>query len=59
MINSKVVEVIATYGLNEDGVGIAETTKEDVDPSVLEFVNEQGEKIKKGEIKVPSTMKEV
>ena len=50
---------VATYGLNEDGVGIAETTKEDVDPSVLEFVNEQGEKIKKGEVKVPSTMKEV
>lgn len=50
---------VDTYGLNEDGVGIAETTKEDVDPSVLEFVNEQGEKIKKGEIKVPSTMKEV
>ncbi len=50
---------VTTYGLNEDGVGIADTTKEDVGPDVLEFVNQEGEKIKKGEIKVPATMKEV
>lgn len=50
---------VTTYGLNENGVGIADTTKEDVAPDVLEFVNQEGEKIKKGEIKVPSTMKEV
>lgn len=50
---------VTTYGLDKDGVGIADTTKEDVGPDVLEFVNQEGEKIKKGELKVPSTMKEV
>lgn len=50
---------VTTYGLNENGVGIADTTKEDVAPDVLEFVNQEGEKIKKGEIKVPATMAEV
>lgn len=50
---------VTVYGLNEDGVGIAETTKSNVGPDVIEYVNQQGEKIKSGEIKVPSTMKEV
>ena len=50
---------VVTYGLNEDGVGIAPTTKEDVQPDVLEFVNKQGEKIKNGEIKVPATKAEL
>ncbi|WP_373599568.1 BMP family lipoprotein [Paraclostridium bifermentans] len=50
---------VITYGLNEDGVGIAPTTKEDVQPDVLEFVNQQGEKIKSGEIKVPATKAEL
>lgn len=50
---------VTVYGLNEDGVGVADTTKEDVSPDVLEFVNQQGDKIKSGEIKVPSTMKDV
>ncbi|EQK48208.1 periplasmic binding domain protein [[Clostridium] bifermentans ATCC 19299] len=50
---------VTVYGLNEDGVGVADTTKEDVSPDVLEFVNKQGDKIKSGEIKVPSTMKDV
>ena len=50
---------VVTYGLNEDGVGLAPTTKEDVQPDVLEFVNKQGEKIKSGEIKVPATKAEL
>lgn len=50
---------VTVYGLKEDGVGISESTKENVSPDVLEFVNKQGEKIKSGEIKVPSTMKDV
>ncbi|MEG2789591.1 MAG: BMP family ABC transporter substrate-binding protein [Romboutsia sp.] len=50
---------VVTYGLNEDGVGIAETTKEDVAPDIIEFVNQQGEKIKNGEIKVPATKAEL
>lgn len=50
---------VTVYGLNENGVGISDTTKEDVSPDVLEFVNQQGDKIKSGEIKVPSTMKDV
>lgn len=50
---------VTVYGLNEDGVGISESTKENVDPEVLEFVNKQGEKIKSGEIKVPASMKDV
>lgn len=50
---------VVTYGLNENGVGIAETTKEDVGPDIIEFVNQQGEKIKSGEIKVPATKAEL
>lgn len=50
---------VITYGLNENGVGISETTKEDVQPDILEFVNQQGEKIKNGEIKVPATKAEL
>ncbi|MGL5752252.1 MAG: BMP family lipoprotein [Paraclostridium sp.] len=50
---------VNTYGLNEEGVGVAETTKEDVAPDVLEFVNQEGEKIKNGEIKVPAIMADV
>ena len=50
---------VVTYGLNENGVGVAETTKEDVAPDILEFVNQQGDKIKSGEIKVPATKAEL
>ncbi len=46
------------YGLKEDGVGIPESTSKLVDKEILDFVNEQAEKIKNGEIKVPSTDKE-
>ena len=46
------------YGLKEDGVGIAPTTNKNVAPDVLEFVNKESEKIKSGEIKVPTNEKE-
>ncbi len=47
------------YSLNEDGMGLAPSTKEDVSPDVLEFINSKGDKIKRGEIKVPSSMKDI
>ena len=47
------------YGLNEDGMGLAPSTKEDVSPDVLEFINSKGDKIKRGEIKVPSKMEDI
>ena len=40
------------------GVGIAPTSDKNVAPDVLEYVNEIAEKIKRGEIKVPSTKEE-
>lgn len=40
------------------GVGIAPTSDKNVAPDVLEYVNEMAEKIKSGEIKVPSTKEE-
>ncbi len=46
------------YGLNEDGVGIPESTKNLVPADVLEFVNEMKEKVKNGEISIPSTKEE-
>lgn len=48
--------VVAT--LADGGVGIAPTTSKNVPPDVLEFVKEQEEKIKSGEIKVPQNEKE-
>ena len=45
---------VTVFGLNEDGVGIAPSTGKNVDAEILAFVEEQAEKIKKGEIKVPS-----
>ena len=50
--------VSVTYGIEEGAVGIPDTTKNLVSQDVLDFVNEQIEKIKSGEIKVPSTEKE-
>ncbi|MGL5348607.1 MAG: BMP family lipoprotein [Peptostreptococcaceae bacterium] len=44
--------------LEMDGVGIAPTTSKNVPPDVLTFVQEQAEKIKNGEIKVPVTKEE-
>lgn len=46
------------YGLEENGVGIPETTKKLVKQDVLDYVNDQIEKVKSGDIKVPSTEKE-
>ena len=47
-----------TYGLEEDGVGIADTTSNLVPQEILDFVNEQIEKLKSGEISVPKTEEE-
>ena len=47
-----------TYGLEEGGVGIADTTSNLVPQDVLDFVNEQIEKLKSGEISVPKTEEE-
>ena len=47
-----------TYGLEEDGVGIADTTSNLVPQDILDFVNEQIEKLKSGEISVPKTEEE-
>lgn len=41
------------YGLKEDAVGIAESAKKLIPQDILDFANEQAEKIKLGEIKVP------
>ena len=46
------------YGLKEDGVGIPESTKNLVPQDVLDYVNEMKEKVKNGEISVPSTKEE-
>ena len=47
-----------TYGLEEDGVGIADTTSNLVPQDILDFVNGQIEKLKSGEISVPKTEEE-
>ena len=47
------------YGLKEDGVGIPESTKNLVPQDVLDYVNTMAEKVKNGEIKVPSTIEEL
>ncbi len=44
--------------LEMGGVGIAPTTDRNVNPEVLQVVNEYAEKIKKGEIKVPQNKEE-
>ncbi|MGL5316666.1 MAG: BMP family lipoprotein [Peptostreptococcaceae bacterium] len=49
---------VSVFGLNEEGVGIAPTTDKNVDSEILTFVEEQAEKIKSGEIKVPATEEE-
>lgn len=46
------------YGLKEDGVGIPESTKNLVPQEVLDYVNTMVEKVKNGEIKVPSNKEE-
>lgn len=44
--------------LANNGVGIAATTDKNVQPDVIEFVNQEAEKIKSGEITVPKTEEE-
>ena len=46
------------YGLEQDGVGIPESSKSLVPQDILDYVNNMIEKIKDGEIKVPSTKEE-
>ncbi|EMT46838.1 MULTISPECIES: BMP family protein [Anoxybacillus] len=47
------------YGLKEDGVGIAPTTKNNVPEDVLKQVDEWKQKIINGEVKVPTTRAEL
>ena len=47
------------YGLKEDGVGIPESTKNLVLQDIIDYVNTMAEKVKNGEIKVPSTKEEL
>lgn len=49
---------VNVFGLKEDGVGISETTSKNVDAKTLAIVEEHAQKIKDGEIKVPSNEKE-
>jgi len=44
---------VTVYGLNQGAVGIAPTTKNLVPQEILDYVNQETEKIKNGEIKVP------
>ena len=46
------------YGLQEDGVGIPESTKNLVSQDIIDYVNEMVKKIKDGDIKVPQTKEE-
>ena len=47
-----------TYGLEQNGIGIADTTSNLVPQDVLDFVNEQIEELKAGKISVPKTEEE-
>ncbi|RDY26500.1 BMP family ABC transporter substrate-binding protein [Romboutsia weinsteinii] len=47
-----------TYGLDENAVGIADTTKNLVPQDVIDFVNEQAAKFQKGELTAPKTKAE-
>ena len=48
--------IVNTLAMN--GVGIAPTSNKNVPPDVLEYVSKEAEKIKSGEVKVPSTKEE-
>ncbi len=50
---------VVEYGLKEDGVGIAPTTKNNVPEDVLKKVDEWKQKIINGEVKVPTTRAEL
>ena len=49
---------IVVNTLETGGVGIAPTSDKNVTAEVLEYVNTMSEKVKNGEIKVPSTKEE-
>lgn len=49
---------VTVYGLDQDAVGIAPTTKNLVPQDILDYVNQEIEKLKKGDIKVPKDKKE-
>jgi len=49
---------IVTNTLEMGGVGVAPTTDKNVPPDVIKYVQEQAEKIKSGEIKVPQNKEE-
>lgn len=42
------------YGLKEDGVGISESTKKLVPQDIIDYVNTMADKVKNGDITVPS-----
>ena len=48
----------SVYGLEDEAVGIADTTSNLVPQEILDYVNEQIEKLKSGEISVPKTEEE-
>ena len=49
---------VTVYGLEQDAVGIAPTTKNLVSQDILNYVNQETEKLKKGEIKAPKNKEE-
>lgn len=49
---------VTVYGLDQDAVGIAPTTKNLVPQDILDYVNQEIEKLKNGEIKVPKDKEE-
>ena len=49
---------VTVYGLDQEAVGIAPTTKNLVPQDILDYVNQEIEKLKKGDIKVPKDKKE-
>ena len=48
--------IVNTLAMN--GVGIAPTSNKNVPPDVLEYVSKEAEKVKSGEVKVPSNKEE-
>lgn len=46
------------YGIDQDGVGIPESTRNLVSEDIIKYVDEMSTKVKNGDIKVPSTKEE-
>ena len=49
---------VITNTLASGGVGLSDSTKDHVSKDILDYVNEQADKIKSGEIKVPENEKQ-